>query len=204
MHILNRFSILLLCWFLSIGFLFYIVEQEKPANQKFSFIKLFYSPTIEQSIPLMPGIQAPSLPAIKELAQRPHDTSLLPKGNLAGAGNIGTIEVKYHKNGNVTIILPYVGALKQYTSESFVKNAPRLEDTVHARILHFPGKWTADFLRQSLRAGYCARLIQMATHKDELRFSISSTYGIYGLYEEVRYTDSEIIIEVSSQKDAFR
>lgn len=182
----NRLFILLFSWILSLIFLFYIVEQEKPESQKFSFFDLFYQPiTTQQHTPLMPELQLPALEQAKETAP-----PLLPNGKKAGSGYIGKATIEYNKNGNVRIILPYKGILHNYYAFNYVNN------NVRALILRFPGAWEDVVYKKLLDKGYCVRVIQMGKHVNEVRVSIRTPYGIDTIEEEVRYTDSEIIINV--------
>lgn len=196
MNILNnRLSILLACWLFALICLFYIIEQDKPTEQKFSFIKLFYSPDVKQFSPLIPELEHQTMKKIVEVVDDDDKGNpLLPNGYEAGSGIIGVPKIEYNDNGNFTIIIPYAGTLKNYIRSKFVKG------NVRARILHFAGEWEVDFFQQILKTGYCARLVQMAKQKNELRVSISAANGILAVYEEVRYTDSEIIIYVRQDK----
>lgn len=192
MNILNnRLTILLACWFLGLIFLFCIIEQGKPANQKFDFIKLFYSPDVKQLTPLIPELQHNIKGEIKEVENA---NPLLPKGYDAGSGSIGEIDIEYQEDGSFIIIVPYKGTLKNYANAEFIKG------NIRARILHFKGQWEMKYFQQLLDTGYCARLVQIAKQKNEMRISICAANGIFAVEEEVRYTDSEIIIHISKQK----
>lgn len=186
----NRLFILLICWIVSLIVLFYIVEQEKPTDQKFSFINLFYQPVAtEAHTPLMSELQLPVLEPVKETGP-----PLLPKGKEFGSGTIGKAKIEYEKDGNITIILPYKGTVPNYYAFNYVNN------NVRARVLRFPGAWEDVVYKKFLPEEYCVRLVQMGKHENEVRVSIRTAYNVEAIEEEVRYTDSEIIIHVRKAK----